>query len=271
MNKASKKTNDSIESRTEGAASPVAIGVLQTDSVREPLIQQFGDYPEMFEQLLQRGAEELGVALEVRSYDVEHGQYPQTTDACDGYVITGSRHSVYDPLPWIRDLEAYVVTLHEERRKLIGICFGHQLIARALGDADATGPASGGWAVGVHESAVVADLPWMQPPMSNFGLLSSHKDQVLTLPPRASLIATNDFCPNAGFVIDDHIVTLQGHPEFNKPYAHALLDMRREILGDELVERGVASLHAPTHESALAHWFIRFVLASDGAETDGSV
>ncbi|MFN3238443.1 MAG: glutamine amidotransferase-related protein [Pseudomonadales bacterium] len=125
------------------------IGILKADSVLEQFQPEHGDYPDMFVRRLGDNAPE---SVEFATYDVEHGVYPNHMDDCDGYVITGSKKSVYDDEDWIRALEAYVVELHEHLKPLIGICFGHQLVAQALGGK--TEAAAVGWGVGVHESTI---------------------------------------------------------------------------------------------------------------------
>ena len=234
------------------------IGILKTDSVRDEFQEEFGDYPAMFRAMLMAGADDC--PLEIRDYDVQNGEYPKTLDECDAYLITGSRESVYDDQPWIHRLADFVRELDAARRKLVGICFGHQLIARVLGGE--TRAAEGGWAVGVHETCVMEPHAWMQPYRERFGLLSSHKDQVVQLPERAKRFASTPFCPNSGFTVDDHIMTLQGHPEFSKGYSRALMEARRATLGEPLYRRGIESLDGSAHQTLVGHWIINFI-ASD--------
>ena len=233
------------------------IGILQTDSVREEFQDAFGDYPGMFRSLLSKAAAEAARPIEFAVYDVEHGHYPSGVDACDGYVITGSRESVYADLPWIARLSDYVRTLHEARRKTVGVCFGHQLIAHALGGE--TRAADAGWGVGVHRMRIVGDAPWMQPALRAVSLLSSHKDQVVRAPPGARLLGSNDFCPIGSFALGDHLLTFQGHPEFNKGYARALMEFREKLLGDAYTP-AVASLSRPTDEAAVGRWMLNFLM-----------
>jgi GMP synthase-like glutamine amidotransferase len=231
------------------------IGILKTDSVREEFQGDFGDYPAMFRAILMSGADDT--PIEFRDYDVQHGEYPATIDECDAYLITGSRESVYDDQPWIHRLAAFVQQLDDARHTLVGICFGHQLIAHVLGGE--TRAADAGWAVGVQETQVLSPAEWMLPYRERFGLLSSHKDQVVRLPERAEVFASTPLCPNSGFTIGDHILTFQGHPEFSKGYSRALIELRRELLGEPGYSEGVESLTKPVHQSMVGRWIINFI------------
>jgi GMP synthase-like glutamine amidotransferase len=120
------------------------IGILKTDAVRPEWVPTFGEYPDMFERVLKL----VDPDLEFEVWDIEEGEFPTTLDGIDGFIITGSKSSVYDDKPWIRSLEALVRELYEARKKVIGICFGHQLIAQALGGLVDKSPK--GWGVGPH-------------------------------------------------------------------------------------------------------------------------
>jgi len=237
------------------------IGILKTDSVREEFQHEFGDYPVMFRAVLMASADD--VPIEFRDYDVQRGEYPASIDECDAYLITGSRESAYDDQPWIHRLAQFVQELDAARHTLVGICFGHQLIAHVLGGE--TRAAETGWAVGVQETQVLSPAEWMLPYRERFGLLSSHKDQVVRLPERAEVFASTPFCPNSGFTIGDHILTFQGHPEFSKGYSRALIELRRELLGEPGYSSGVESLGKPVHQSMVGRWIINFI-ASNAAE-----
>jgi GMP synthase-like glutamine amidotransferase len=229
------------------------IGILQADSVMENLQPAHGNYPGMFTDVLS----EVDSKIEFRYYDVEHGEYPEHLDECDGYVITGSKKSVYDDESWIHDLSAFVLQLHEHKKKTVGICFGHQLIAQALGGKIEA--AEVGWGVGIHENQVIRNESFMEPQAEGFALVVSHKDQVSALPEGAELLATSDFCPNAMFRIDNHILTFQGHPEFTKAYSKELMEMREDILGEEKFSAGMNSLSRSHDGEVISSWIIRFI------------
>jgi GMP synthase-like glutamine amidotransferase len=236
------------------------LGILQTDSVRDELQPEFGDYPGMFQDVLDQGA--ATEPLEFSSYDVRRNEYPGRLDECDAYLITGSRDSVYDSVPWIQTLGEFVLELDAACTPLIGICFGHQLIAHVL-DGE-TAPADVGWAVGVHTSEVLAQQSWMTPCPTSFRLISSHKDQVVTLPSRAALFAASEVCPYGGFTIDGHILTFQGHPEFEPGYAAQLMTWRRELLGEQRFAAGMASLEQRIDSALVAKWIVNFIHAANG-------
>ena len=240
------------------------IGILEADPALEPLRDEFGNYVSMFQDLLNEGAE--GRELDFRVYNVLDCQYPSDLDECDGYIITGSRASVYDDEEWIHKLNQFVVQLHEAKKKLVGICFGHQLVAHALGGkAEA---AEVGWCVGVHISRVHETTDYMLPDEQEISLLVSHKDQVTELPDGAKLLASSDFCLNAMFQVDNHILTFQGHPEFAKGYSRGLLELRKELIGLDKYAEGIASLDKATNEKSVARWVLAFI--EHAAESEAS-
>lgn len=242
------------------AGPAITLGILQVDSVREEFQPRHGDYPAMFRALFMAAA---SGAVAFRDYDVRDGEFPEHVDEVDVWLITGSRDSVYDDLPWIRLLEDFVRAVHAARHPLVGICFGHQLVAQALGGE--TRAADRGWGVGVHESRIVSSRPWLPGGAEAFALLCSHKDQVTRLPDGAELLATSDFCPVGAFTVGHHLLCFQGHPEFTVPYARDLLEFRRELLGEAVHGEGMASLARSVHSVDVGRW----VLAFAGAAAQG--
>ncbi|MDG2461397.1 MAG: GMP synthase [Luminiphilus sp.] len=228
------------------------IGILRTDSVSPEWVPTYGEYPDMFERLL--SAEDQ--ALTFTTWNVEAGHFPDNVDAADGFLITGSKSSVYDDKDWIRTLEDFVRECHAAQRKVIGICFGHQLVAQALGGS--VGKSPKGWGVGVNcynvdrQAFDVADA-------DQVCLLASHQDQVITAPPGAKRIAENAHCEVAGMALGDHILTFQGHPEFTPAYSREIMTFRREMIGERRVAQGLDSLEQRRHEGdRVARWMLAF-------------
>ena len=237
------------------------VGVLQADSVVEQFQPDHGNYPQMFELMLAGAAASIGIELFVQNFDVEHGEYPAEMADCDGYIITGSRRSVYEDEAWITQLGQYVQILNERKYKTVGICFGHQMIAEVLGGK--TEGVKKGWGVGIHSSHIAEPSWFMQPMLNSFSLIYSHKDQVVRLPKDAELLATHEFCPNSMFCIGEHMLALQGHPEFDTAYAGDLMTWREQILGAETYAKGMASLDQPLLRDEVAQWIVRFFMGKD--------
>jgi len=229
------------------------IGILKTDAVRPEWVPRFGEYPDMFRALLK----EADSALEFRVYDVEQGQFPADIDEVDAYLITGSKSSVYDDKPWIGRLMAFVRELDCRRKKLVGICFGHQLVAHALGGR--TEKSKKGWGVGMQTYHFTTLPAWHNGGDPDFSVLASHQDQVVVPAPGSRILAESDFCEFAVCQIGEHILTFQGHPEFVTAYSRELLEFRRELLGEETYAAGVASLVQPPQSERVARWILAFL------------
>jgi len=231
------------------------IGILRTDTVRPEWREQYGEYPDMFMRLLGRLAPDLEFAV----YHVEAGEYPPALDDADAYLITGSKAGVYEDLPWIPPLLDFVRELELRRKPTLGICFGHQLLAQALGGEAGKSPK--GWGIGLHRHQLCVRPGWLGDDAGEpqFRILVSHQDQVLRLPPGATRVAGSDFCENAAFQVGEHVLTFQGHPEFDAAYARELMVFRRERIGEALVAQGLASL-AEAHEGErVGRWMLRFL------------
>ena len=229
------------------------LGILNTDTVKPEFAAKHGEYPDMFAELFHL----VDPDISLMTYEVVHGEYPSDIDEVDGYVITGSKLSVYDDIPWINDLKNFVRQLHSEEKKIIGICFGHQLVAEALGGK--TGQAETGWCVGVHKNKFTDAAEDYGLTRSEFKIPSNHKDQVLELPPGGKLLARTETCPISAMGLGDHILTFQGHPEFSEGYARALLDMRRKIFGEMHYREAINSFKNETNNSQVASWILDFI------------
>ncbi|MEM7099396.1 MAG: GMP synthase [Pseudomonadota bacterium] len=246
------------------------ITILQTDSVMAQFQAEFGDYPGMFEQNIAQVAAEQNLPLTMTSWDVrERLPDDAARDQSDAYLITGSRHSVYDDLPWIEKLATFLRAEISAGKKVVGVCFGHQLMAHFFGGH--VGPAEGGWAVGAHTSKVHTHEPWMDQAADSLALISSHKDQVLKLPENAQPYLSNSFCPIAGFTLGDQVITVQGHPEFSSGYSQALMNYRRDILGEETFNAGIASLDTPLDASRWIGWMLSFLHNANTAQSQTQV
>ncbi|WP_313740585.1 amidotransferase [Pseudomonas sp.] len=229
------------------------ICILETDVLRPELAAQYQGYGRMFEQLFERQT----TAAQFRVFNVMNGHYPDDSETFDAYLVTGSKADSFADDPWITTLKAYLLKLYARGEKLLGVCFGHQLLALTLGGKAER--ANQGWGVGTHRYRLAAHAPWMDAETTELTLLISHQDQVTELPKGATLIASSDFCPNAAYCIGDQVLCFQGHPEFVNDYSRALLDARQEHLGDEVYARAVASLATAHQGDLVGEWMLRFI------------
>lgn len=211
------------------------VGLLECDHVDDRYRHIGGDYFDMFERLLP--------TCDLVRYDVVNDEAPEKPDECDGWVLTGSRHSVYEDIGWIRRTGAFVADVQRAEVPLVGVCFGHQLLAHFTGGRTEAAPT--GWGVGAH------DLDTGQ------RLLYLHRDQVTLVPRDGHVVASTDHCPNAVITVGRTSLGIQAHPEFPADYLAALLDAREERIGRDVVEQALASLDAPRDEAVAASWMLR--------------
>ncbi|UAW99838.1 gamma-glutamyl-gamma-aminobutyrate hydrolase family protein [Halopseudomonas nanhaiensis] len=229
------------------------LGLLQCDDVTASLQARHGNYPEMFLRLLR----EHIPAAEVQVFRTQDGDLPARIDDCDAYLTTGSKYGVYDGLPWIAELQAFVVELWERHKPLVGICFGHQLMAQALGGE--VRKSEKGWGVGVSFNRVMDRKPWMEPWQDKLDLIVSHQDQVMLLPPQAEVLAQSEFCNYYLVQYGEHFMSVQGHPEFCKGYSRDLMTAREGMIPAERLRAGHASLNAEIDGPLMMRWIVSFL------------
>lgn len=218
-----------------------------------------GNFQEDYNKLIVSFVQNIFPSEKIHNYKIAlgaQGEWPKSVDECRLWIITGSAKSAYDLDPWITQLKNFVVQLNQQKKKLIGICFGHQLIAEALNGRVEN--SAKGWGVGVKNFEIIKKRPWMQPEKNKVALLFSHQDQVVQLPPGAELIAQDEFCPNQMFQIGDHILTLQGHPEFDVKFAKDRLISRKEKVNPETYHIAMNSFDKPQDNRVLAEWIRNF-------------
>lgn len=230
------------------------IGILEAERLKPEIADVYGSYGEMTQDLLFT----VDDTVNFETWQVSDDIFPDDLESCDAWLITGSKASVYDDAPWIRQLEVLIKQLATQQIKLIGICFGHQLIAQALGGK--VEKSNKGWGVGVMASDILIHKAWMQPAQEKFSLLVSHQDQVTELPVGAERIAGNGFCENSCYQISDHILTFQGHPEFSVEYANQSMQNRRALIGEPRYQQAQASLKDTIDHKTIAGWILSFIL-----------
>ena len=236
------------------------ICILETDHLRPELVDQYQGYGRMFQQLFER--QPIPATFEI--FNVVNGEYPENDQVYDAYLVTGSKADSFGSDPWIERLKAFLLDRYHRGDKLLGICFGHQLLALLLGGKAER--ASQGWGVGTHQYTLAQRPAWMTPAAEGLTLLISHQDQVTALPEGATVLASSEFCPFAAYQLDDQVLCFQGHPEFVHDYSRALLDLRQQHLGEHVYKAGIESLARDHDGATVAEWMMRFVADKSGKE-----
>ena len=192
------------------------IGILLCGRNPEEVAEKFGEYNRLFDALL------TGHEFEFETFEVVDMKFPKSVNDCDGWLITGSRHGVYEDHAFIPPLEDFVREAYAQNIPVVGICFGHQLIAQALGGK--VEKFKGGWNVGptLYESKLGA-----------MELIAWHQDQVVEKPESATRLASNDFCENAVLLYGDRAFSMQPHPEFSPEFHAALFKARSSLLPED--------------------------------------
>jgi GMP synthase-like glutamine amidotransferase len=235
------------------------IGLLQCDAMCASMQLEFGNCATLFQHLLTQTLPTCSIV----TYRADQGQLPLHPTAHHAYLISGSHHSVNDGAPWIEALCHFLRTLQQTQIKTIGICFGHQLIAKAFGGQVAA--SQQGWAFGVQTYQILTQPQWMQTTLSDLRLIASHEEQVVSLPPDATVLASHPACPYAMFMLQDQFVGIQGHPEFTPEYVKKLVLTGKYQIPSGTVQAGLQSLATTIDNQQMGTWLNAFL--NSGAQT----
>lgn len=234
------------------------VGILETGRPPESLAGTFSSYPDMFAQLLGVHAPDDWDFQYFRALD---GELPQSITACDAWLVTGSKFGAYEDLPWIHNLRDFLARAYQGGQPIVGICFGHQILAEALGGKVIK--SDKGWGCGVHQYEWAENPDWMPDGGSgkpDFAIQAYHQDQVVDLPEDARVIARSEFCDYAALAYKDQALTFQGHPEFASDYSQALLQSRRgDTLPVDVADAALATMDDPLDSPAIGHGIVRFL------------
>ncbi|MFZ8885766.1 MAG: type 1 glutamine amidotransferase [Steroidobacteraceae bacterium] len=212
--------------------------------------------PEKFIDLFQS----VNARLDFQVYEPTRLHFPEAVNACDAYLITGSPCSAYEPLEWIPPLESFVRDVYRASIPLVGICFGHQLIAQALGGKVAK--ADAGWVLGMHDFTITRRQAWMTDASAGHALHFINQDQVVRLPPGVDLWASSDDCPVIMYGEGNRLLCLQGHPEQPESSMRAFAEKLTELgkISDMRAQQAFRSMEARRPDSDLVgRWLSTFL------------
>lgn len=233
------------------------LGILETGRPPDALAH-LGSYPEMMARWLEVPDSDP------KSYAVLDMEFPGSWDEADVWVITGSRFGTYENHDWIAPLEDFIRSVHANGGLMVGICFGHQIIAQALGGV--VRKSDKGWGVGVHDYRVQdwPDSLGRAPDDLHFQVF--HQDQVEELPSGAQRVASSEFCENAAIWYPNFAITFQGHPEFSSEFVTGLIDTRgKELFTDDVSNTARATVNNPTSSNAVAAQIRDWLRSTDKA------
>jgi GMP synthase-like glutamine amidotransferase len=235
--------------------------IIETGQAPEAIRADWPDYPAMFEALL---APHL-LGWTYSAVQLSQGEILPDPATLDAVLITGSPAGVYEDWPWMTPLMDFIRWASEAKIPQVGICFGHQAIAQALGAK--VSKSDKGWGIGRHVYDIDAPQNWMgEAPPKTFSLGVSHQDQVQSLAPGAVLVAASDFCDHAAIAYPiQNAISFQGHPEFSPKFNCALYGIRKgKALPTELVETAEHSLQTPVDNDLVGQWMANFLKHTSG-------
>ena len=229
--------------------------IIQTGGVPPSLRDRFGPYPAMFQRMF----DEAGEPFEYETVAVyEDAPFPDAA-GLEGIIITGSAAGVYDThYAWMEPLRHFIRAAYAARTPMLGVCFGHQIMADALGGD--VRKSEKGWGLGRHTYAVKSRPAFLGTEAPALRIACSHQDQVITPPAEAEVFLASAFTPNAGLVYrNGAAISLQPHPEFDDAYTLALAELRRGKAPDEVVDTAVSSLTTASDSKETAGYLGAFL------------
>ncbi|TPX38775.1 hypothetical protein SeMB42_g01101 [Synchytrium endobioticum] len=249
--------------------STLHIAILICDCPPPDVVAEIGTYDTAFHNMLTRAARAYSetsstrtVSIKTTPFDCVNGPLPTTPSAFDAFIMTGSKSSAYDKDAWILNLIAFVATtVQNHKPKWIGVCFGQQILAQALGGKVEKNPA--GWEAGWVDARLTEEgNRILNTRKSQFALQYSHQDHVSILPPRFAILASNSVCPIEAMARDDKILAVQGHPEFTPNVLRATLKYRHAlgIFTNEFYDNALKAIDKPLDASWLVVKFVGFML-----------
>jgi GMP synthase-like glutamine amidotransferase len=234
-------------------SQPLHIGLLLCHTL-EPILSNVGelDYPAIFREHFLT----IDSNISLTDFNVYKGELPDSVDQCDVWLVNGSPAGAYEDIEWIHQLSDYIKQLDAAKKPTFGICFGHQLMAQVLGGK--VERSDKGWGIGISHNAIVATAQFMQPKIDNIDVMVFHQDQVVQLPKDSLVLASSDFCPNYMVHYNNHMLSIQGHPEFNTQMIEGILAGESYDDSPAIRAQGIANSAGRPDSQLLFQWIVNF-------------
>ncbi|CAG8907511.1 unnamed protein product [Penicillium egyptiacum] len=224
----------------------IHVAILVCDTPIQPVLTKYGDYFAMFQALLRQAFKGLGISDKSKDITVEFSEHQMVDNSrfldlenVDAVLLTGSKHDAWADDQWIRDLTSNVrEAVLKHKKPVVGICFGHQILARALGAR--VGRNEAGWE----------------------NIQQMHRDIVFDAPADCTNLATSPNCEVQGLYLPKRVLSVQGHPEYNEGIMSCLLEARHEngLFDDELYNDGLSRVGDSHDGWLIAKVIARFIL-----------
>ncbi|TPX30625.1 hypothetical protein SmJEL517_g05854 [Synchytrium microbalum] len=251
----------------------LVIGILVCDWPRQDVVDEIGGYDIAFDRFLHRATDSYNdeskdmdsVTIKNVIFDCTRGELPADASQFDAFIMTGSKYSAYDPDEWIKKLIGFVAATVQDlpTTKWLGVCFGQQILAQALGGKVEKNPEGweAGWAYAAFTEEGSSILRTSKP---HFALQYSHQDHVSLLPPGFKILASNSICPVEAMCKDDKILAVQGHPEFTPNVLRCILKYRHSIgiFTDEFYNKSLSTIDKPLDSLWMGRKFIGFLVGN---------
>ena len=232
------------------------LGILQCDDVASDLIDRFGNYDDMFKNIFSKVCSNIFYSV----FHVNHNEFPDNANSCDAWLISGSKQGVYDNIPWIIRLQEFVRELYKAHRKVLGVCFGHQMMAQALGGLVRLSPED--WVMGIVDTENFERCSWMVPFQKKMSFIACHQDQVFQLPNDSKVLSSSQVCTYHTVQYGGCFIGVQSHPEFSREYLSEILLAEKLGFSTEIAQKTLSSINNRQVEvegELMIRWMVNFL------------